>query len=69
MGFSQHKKAYAVFTDSGKKSNFNKIIKKAVATDVVLFGELHNNPIAHWLELELVSTLQGKTKLVLGFSL
>jgi len=38
VGFSQHKKAYAVFTDSGKKSNFNKIIKKAVTTDVVLLS-------------------------------
>lgn len=66
LSFSQHKKAYAVYSGTGKKSNFNKIVKKALATDVVLLGELHNNPIAHWLELELASALESKSTLVFG---
>ena len=37
-------------------------------TKLVLFGELHNNPIAHWLQLELTRDLFDKVgdKLVLG---
>jgi len=66
VSFSQHKKAYAVFTSTGKKANFNKILKKALRTDVVFFGELHNNPIAHWLELEFASVLHSKSNLILG---
>ncbi len=33
-----------------------------------MFGELHNNPICHWLELQLTKDLQAqkKGKLVLG---
>jgi len=66
VSFSQHKKAYSIFTASGKKSNFNKIIKRASNTDLVFFGELHNNPIAHWLELELATVLSKKNKLIIG---
>ncbi|MBA3901511.1 MAG: ChaN family lipoprotein, partial [Bacteroidetes bacterium] len=35
---------------------------------VIFFGELHNNPIAHWLKLELVKAAheQKKQNLVLG---
>jgi len=35
--------------------------------DVILFGELHNNPINHWLQLELVQDLlKHKSRLILG---
>jgi len=64
--FAQNKKAYELFSASGKKTSFSKLIKKAILSDLVLFGEQHNNPIAHWLELELVTELSNKRKLVLG---
>ena len=38
-------------------------MKKA---DVVLFGEHHNNPIVHWLQLEATSDLNKSRKLILG---
>jgi uncharacterized iron-regulated protein len=34
--------------------------------DIVLFGEEHNNPIAHWLQLELTIDLDKTRDLVLG---
>lgn len=34
--------------------------------DIVLFGELHNNPISHWLQYELTSDLHKTRKLILG---
>ena len=64
--FAQEKKAYALFSASGKKTSFSKLLKKAVNNDVVLFGEIHNNPIAHWLELELSKELSKERDLVLG---
>ncbi|MBA3900861.1 MAG: ChaN family lipoprotein, partial [Bacteroidetes bacterium] len=64
----KHKAAYAVYNSKGKDSNFNQILKRALEADVILFGELHNNPIAHWLKLELVKAAheQKKQNLVLG---
>ena len=60
--------AYKVYNKQGKESDFDKLIKAASGADVVLFGELHNNTIAHWLQLELTKALNDtkKGKLVLG---
>ncbi len=33
------------------------MFKQVLKADVVFFGELHDNPIAHWLELELTKDL------------
>ncbi len=42
------------------------MIKELVKKDIVLFGELHNNPISHWLQYETTSDLNEKRELVLG---
>jgi uncharacterized iron-regulated protein len=54
---AQDKPAYKVFTSEGKNTDFQDIIKEATSSDFVFFGELHDNPIAHWLELELTKEL------------
>jgi uncharacterized iron-regulated protein len=54
---AQEKSAYRVFTSEGKKSDYSDILKEASRTDFVFFGELHDNPIAHWLELEITKDL------------
>ncbi len=58
--FAQEKPAYKVFTAEGKKSDYMDIIKNAKKVDVVFFGELHDNPIAHWLELEVTKDLYAE---------
>jgi uncharacterized iron-regulated protein len=54
---AQDKPAYKVFTGEGRKSDYEDILKEAMKVDVVFFGELHDNPIAHWLELEVTKEL------------
>jgi len=54
---AQDKPAYKIFTGEGKKADYQDILKQALKADVVFFGELHDNPIAHWLELELTKDL------------
>ncbi|MBL4668568.1 MAG: ChaN family lipoprotein [Flavobacteriales bacterium] len=68
LSFKGGKKAYVVFDDLGGKSNYEKILKKAEKADIILFGELHNNPISHWLELELTKDIfeQINPNIVLG---
>lgn len=55
--FSQDKPAYKIFTGEGKKADYGDIIKEASRADVVFFGELHDNPVAHWLELEITKSM------------
>jgi uncharacterized iron-regulated protein len=64
----KHKPAYVIFTSKGKDSNFSQLLKKAQEADVILFGEYHNNPISHWLQLELARELtkDKKGRLVFG---
>jgi uncharacterized iron-regulated protein len=57
QAYSQDKPAYKIFTGEGKKADYGDIIKSAGKADVVFFGELHDNPIAHWLELEVTKSL------------
>lgn len=55
--FGQVKHAYTLFSSKGERVEFQHIIERTRDVDVVLFGEQHDNPIAHWLEFELVSEL------------
>ncbi|WP_181304237.1 ChaN family lipoprotein [Rufibacter sp. XAAS-G3-1] len=66
--FTMDKPAYRLFRGSGKSLTYEKMLKDLAAADVVFFGEQHNDPIAHWLQLELTKDLHrlhGK-QLVLG---
>ncbi len=65
-GKAQKLEAYKIFTASGKRSSFEKMLKASDAAEVVLFGELHDNPIAHWLQFELTNAMLQTNKLVLG---
>ena len=63
---AQDKKAYQIFDKRGKKSSYEKVLKAAEKTDVVLFGEYHDNSVVHWLQLEFTKDLAEKKDLVLG---
>lgn len=68
QSFAQDKAAYKVFTSEGKKADYADMIKACIKADIVFFGELHDDPIAHWLELEVTKSLfaeKGKN-MVLG---
>lgn len=62
----QGKKAYTIFTGSGKEISYEKMVREISRGDILLFGELHNNPIAHWLQYEVTESLHRKRELVLG---
>jgi len=67
--------AFQIFDSKGKKVTYAKFIKaieksliaNSNARGILLFGELHDNPIAHWLELQVTQDLYSKhTNMVLG---
>lgn len=63
---AQQKTAYVLYNARGKKISFKKMIRTLVKKDIVLFGEFHNNPIAHWLELEVTMALKQSRDIVAG---
>ena len=64
--FAQQKPAYILYNAEGKKVSYKKMIKQLAEKDIVLFGEFHNNPIAHWLELAVAKDLSEKRNLTFG---
>ncbi len=68
---SQHLAAYRLFDKNGVETDFGKMVTETSQTQVVLFGELHNNPISHWLQLELTMALhtEKQSDLVLGMEM
>jgi len=64
---SQEKKAFSLYTQEGEKISYDTVLDSLSKTNVVLFGEFHNNPISHWLQFEVVSYLKtSKTNLAIG---
>lgn len=54
---SANKPAYELYNAKGKSTKYSKLLKDAQKVDIILFGELHNNPICHWLQVELTKDL------------
>lgn len=64
--YSQNKPAYKLYNSKGNKVSYKKMIREMSKTDVVLFGEHHNNPIVHWLQFETTKDLSKLRNLILG---
>ena len=62
------KPAYRIFKKNKSPVQYHELLKDACRSDIVFFGELHDNPICHWLELELAMDLFSSRggNLVLG---
>jgi len=63
---AQQKPAYIIYNQKGKKVSYKKMLKSIAKKDIVLFGETHNNAIAHWLQLEVTKDCGQTRQLVLG---
>ena len=64
--FAQSKSAFVIYNSQGKKVTYKKVLKDLSKQDIILFGEQHNNPIAHWLQFEITTDLHPDRKLILG---
>jgi uncharacterized iron-regulated protein len=62
------KPAYIIYNSKGKEVSYKKMMKSLKKSDMIFFGELHNSPIAHWLQLEVTQDIfnDKKENTVLG---
>ena len=63
---AQNPAAYKIYNSKGKSVSYKKMIKKLDKADIMCFGELHNNSIAHWLQFEITKSLNTNNDLILG---
>ena len=57
VSFAQTPEAFELYKANGKKAKYKKMIEKMNEADVVLFGELHNNSICHWMQLQVSKSI------------
>jgi uncharacterized iron-regulated protein len=68
LSFASHNPAYIIYNQKGKETKYLKMIKDLQSADLVFFGELHTDPISHWLQQEITKELyeNKKENLVIG---
>jgi uncharacterized iron-regulated protein len=70
--FTGDRPAYRLFTATGQPADYDQMLAELAQADVVLFGEQHNDVMAHWLELQVAKDLLRLKKpgqLVLGMEM
>lgn len=62
------REAYGLYEGEGREIGYREMLDRCVRADVVLFGEIHEHPVVHRLELELARDLAAIKKggLMLG---
>ncbi len=61
------KSAYELYDSAGNRLPYDRMIEQLAQADVVLFGELHNDALVHWLELQVVKDLYAQdSNLMIG---
>jgi uncharacterized iron-regulated protein len=63
---AQNVEPFQLYNKKGKKISVNKFFKQIESSEIILFGELHDNPIAHWLQLKTTQKMHSKHNISLG---
>jgi uncharacterized iron-regulated protein len=56
------KPAYRLFDRNGAETRYGTMLDHLASSAVVLFGELHINPIVHWLQFEVAKDLFARVR-------
>ncbi len=54
--------AYTLFDKQGRKVSYDKFFNALKGADIILFGEIHDNALCHWLELQILKDLEASKK-------
>ena len=60
--------AYLIYDKDSDEEDFDEMLDEALDADIIFFGEIHNDPVVHWLQLQLTKKMHEETgeKLILG---
>lgn len=69
--FAQEGSGFKIFNSKGKEVSFKTMMKELSTKDVILFGEHHDNPISHYLQLQGLLYLEnmGKKNVAVGMEM
>lgn len=64
--FSQNIEPFRIYNKKGQKVKTKRFLKSLESSNIILFGEIHDNPIDHWLELKILKYLNQKSTIEAG---
>ena len=56
-----YKPTHKIYSSNGKEVGYFKMLESLKSADIILFGELHNSSIIHWLQLQTTLDLLKDT--------
>ena len=61
-------RAFKIYNSDGDEVSFEEMAEESGDADIIFFGELHNNTISHWLQLQITKAIydEYKEKLIIG---
>lgn len=62
---AQQTEAYRIVNQKGEPITFDNLAEAALQHQVTFFGELHNNTMAHWLQLRLAKAMLASGKMLI----
>jgi len=66
---AQNNPAYTLWDKQGNPINYQEALEILKKSQIILFGEIHNNTLCHWLQLEILEDLSSKGDLILGMEM
>lgn len=69
LGFNTvqaQKPAYKIFNKNGKETSYKKMMRALSKGNIIMFGEMHDDPLTHWLQYEVTADLNEQKDLILG---
>ena len=63
---AQNTAPFQIYNKNGQKVSTKKFLKSLEPSEIILFGELHDNPIAHWLQLKTAQHMLSKDTIAMG---
>ncbi len=64
-------RTHAIYDKTGKELDFEELVNVSLKSELVFFGELHNNSIAHWLQVKMLKSFIEATdrQIVVGMEM
>lgn len=56
--------AFKIFDKDGSEQEFEDMLESALENEIILFGEQHNNPIAHYFQIKLLKAIYSKDSIL-----
>ena len=60
---------YKIYNKSGKAVNYGKMVKTLSKAELIFIGEQHNNPVAHWLEMKVIKSIDQVGDITIGMEM